>query len=124
VLPLCSLCLCDELLDDRRHHRDTENTEVAQRNPVSCGVVNKRAAGESRPLKITSEVQLQCELEDPRIKRIRDLTKRGCIDILRQSRAGDEEVSVVENVEYFRTKFDVHVSLMRVRFINPKSRFQ
>ena len=69
----------------------------------------ERAAGGSRPERQASEVQLQCKLEDPRIKCIRDLAKRRCVDILWQRRTGDEEVRMVENVEYFRTKFDIHV---------------
>jgi len=77
----------------------------------------RRAAGESRP-GLTSEVQLQGELEDPRIECIRDLAKRRCVDILWQRRAGDEEISVVENVEYLPTKFDVHV------FVNARSFYQ
>jgi len=32
VQPLCSLCLCGE--SGNTNHRDTENTEVAQRNPI------------------------------------------------------------------------------------------
>jgi hypothetical protein len=34
VQPLCSLCLCGELLLELVNHRDTENTEVAQRSLV------------------------------------------------------------------------------------------
>jgi hypothetical protein len=34
VQPLCSLCLCGEFCQPD-HHRDTENTEVAQRIQVS-----------------------------------------------------------------------------------------
>ena len=73
-----------------------------------------RAAGESRPERQASEVQLQGKLEDPGIECIRDLAKGRCVDILWQRRAGDEEVSVVENVEYFPTKFNIHV------FIDPR----
>ena len=35
VQPLCSLCLCGSLFFDNNNHRDTENTEVAQRR-ISC----------------------------------------------------------------------------------------
>jgi hypothetical protein len=33
VQPLCSLCLCGCCIVHSDNHRDTENTEVAQRNP-------------------------------------------------------------------------------------------
>src|SRR6185369_2630691 len=33
VQPLCSLCLCGGSIRSKTHHRDTENTELAQRNP-------------------------------------------------------------------------------------------
>jgi hypothetical protein len=31
VQPLCPLCLCGELVLGQINHRDTENTEIAQR---------------------------------------------------------------------------------------------
>ena len=33
VQPLCSLCLCGYFYQETANHRDTENTEVAQRKP-------------------------------------------------------------------------------------------
>ena len=33
VKPLCSLCLCGCCIVNSYNHRDTENTEVSQRNP-------------------------------------------------------------------------------------------
>ena len=54
-----------------------------------------------------SEVQLNCKLQDPGIERLCDLPERRRIDVLRQRRAGDEEVCVVENIEYFRAEFNV-----------------
>lgn len=54
-----------------------------------------------------SEIQLNCKLQDPGIERLCDLPERRRIDVLRQRRAGDEEVCVVENIEHFRTEFNV-----------------
>jgi amino acid adenylation domain-containing protein len=34
VQSLCALCLCGERVEEHSHHRDTEDTEVAQRKPV------------------------------------------------------------------------------------------
>jgi len=34
VQSLCSLCLCGGCTNQFLNHRDTENTEIAQRNPV------------------------------------------------------------------------------------------
>ena len=53
------------------------------------------------------EVQLNCKLQDPRIERLGNLPERRRIDVLWQRRAGDEEVCVVENIEYFHAEFNV-----------------
>jgi len=46
---LCNLCvLCVSVVDEFRvkpHHRDTEDTEVAQRNPKSANCLHKTRAG-------------------------------------------------------------------------------
>ena len=37
VQPLCALCLCGESFAHKRiHHRDTENSEDAQRDKLKC----------------------------------------------------------------------------------------
>ena len=63
-----------------------------------------------------SEVQLNCKLQDPRIERLGDLPERRRIDVLRQRRAGDEEVRVVENIEYFHAEFNVRGFINRRPF--------
>ena len=45
VQPLCSLCLCGYRLL-LNHHRDTENTEVAQRRRGNLPMINQKKSSE------------------------------------------------------------------------------
>src|SRR5215213_2269582 len=64
---------------------------------------------------LRSEVQLERELQNTRIVRLRNLSKGRAVDVLVKRTAADEEVRLVKDIERFSAELDVN------RFGNPCS---
>ena len=87
VQPLCSLCLCGGSIPSKTHHRDTENTEVAQRNPLCRNFLYKAVAVLFRHL-----CEFVCEGVDHEFEAIRNAELRiNRTEMMRDSGGADEE---------------------------------